>query len=204
MMLSLSPTGGKLILRDRTIRKHRLAKEVVKDFLKRRGAISQKEQKELILGGDAGRLLKLYLFVPADGGKEGIDSSLGDVPVDETLRVPLDPKHEGVITSLNALNEPICRSSIGDQPPAQFLHCLVMGSVHLQGVTTHDLPQLRPWLDFNLMAGIFFQSTLLVLYGAGDLRGNVLVEGASEGHVDGLLAPAHPEQGEVSLEGLRD
>ncbi len=54
-----------------------------------------------------------------------------------------------------------------------------MGSVHLQGVTTHDLPQLRPWLDFNLMAGIFFQSALLVLYGAGDLRGNVLVEGAA-------------------------
>ena len=58
MMLSLSPTGRQLILRDRYIRKHRLAKEVVKDFLKRRGAISQKEQKEVILGGDAVRLLK--------------------------------------------------------------------------------------------------------------------------------------------------
>ncbi len=113
--------------------------------------------------------------------------------------MPLDPEHKGVARAFDAFDQAVLCRRIHDQSLTESFHGLVVGRVDLQGSPLDDLFKLGACMNLNSMtAGRFFRA-LFMFAGVGQLRRDILIEGAGQRDVDRLRATADAEQRQVAL-----
>lgn len=103
---------------------------------------------------------------------------------------------DGIALRLDGFDDAVLGTGAHIEAGGDVLHGLVMGGVGDDAIDAQHLMEARTLRDTDGMVDV------AVPAGRGDLRGDVLVEGAAEEHVDDLLAPAGAEDGFAELDGL--
>lgn len=114
--------------------------------------------------------------------------------------MPLNAENKRVARALDSLDEPIIRRCVDGQSLADDLDRLVVRRINFHGFSPEDLAQPCAWVNAHGMATRFFFGALLMLPSFGKLDGDILIQRASEGDVDGLSAAAYAQQRTVLLE----
>ena len=129
----------------------------------------------------------------------------------EPLGVPLDAE-DGVFRVLHRLVDAVRRLGRGDEAGGHVADGLVVERIDGDGSGEGLVAKAKGAAQLRARGGegdgLCGDLARLLLtmwqYGAGELRGEVLVECAAEGHVEELVSATDAEDGEVALAGQAD
>ena len=109
------------------------------------------------------------------------------------LRMPLDANSKRMPLQLDAFNHVIGRPCRSNQTPPQSANRLMVRAVGANLLRLKDVGEERPALDPHLVGqdSLILEMSTRVLLSSRKLGWEVLPEGASQGYVQNLMAPAN-------------
>lgn len=117
--------------------------------------------------------------------------------------MPLDSQSERIIEELDGLDDAVGSAGDMTRPWSQEADSLVVEAVDLDVRGAENAPEEAILLHLDRMSQVIARQAIGggMVHAAGVLILDILVDGAAQGYIDQLDAPANAENGEVRLAG---
>src|SRR5258706_4261778 len=130
------------------------------------------------------------------------DERFEDAPLVDSVRrqefgMPLHADGEAMAGAFDGFDDSVWRDGRRNESAAEASDCLMVGCVYFNRSSAKDCAEPGVVGDLHPMTAMIFFLALLVLGGAGDLVGDILIQRTAENDVERLGAAADAENWQV-------